>query len=157
MDNLIRALIRVLVTAGFFMILPLFPFLGINFQGGILEALALAGVFELTLWALVFVYGGSAVALGYRPQDLPVALNLGVFLAQSTAFVALAGLFAPSLLAVSGFFGSLTGGLALLAISAVIMTRARGCAGGCGPEKNAETCASCPNKGNCGGCKNCGN
>lgn len=157
MDQALRAFLRVLLTAGYFMLLPAIPFLGVNFTGGFLEALALAGVFELSCWATVFAYGGTAVAFGIRPQQLPLALNVGVFLAQSTAFLALAAYFVPTILVVNGIVAALCGGIILLGISATVMTRGRGC--GCKSEADEKPakqgCDSCPKKGSCDAA-NCG-
>ena len=129
MNNGYRALIRVLLTAGAFLLLPHFSFLGFGFHGTILGALGLAVVSEVVLWVSVIFYGITATSLGARPSELPLALNSLVFLLVSSGFLKLTSWVNPGLLTLSGILPALAGGLVLLVISSVVMLR-RGC--GCG-------------------------
>lgn len=128
MNNGYRALIRVLLTAGAFMLLPHVSFLGFAFHGTFLGALALAAIFEVVLWVTVVVYGiGMTATLGVRPHELPIALNLAVFVAVGAGFLKLASHVAPSLLTLAGILPALAGALVLLIISGTVMLRKRSC------------------------------
>lgn len=123
MNNGYRALIRVLLTAGAFLVLPHISVLGFAFHGSVLGALSLALIFEVTLWVAVISYSIAATAAGFHPGELPVVLNGAAFMAYAAGFLKLASYTSPGLLTLPGILPALAGAFVLLLISSTSLFR----------------------------------
>lgn len=138
MNNGYRALIRVLLTAGAFLVLPQISVLGFAFHGSFLSALCLALIFEVTLWVAVVSYSIGATALGFHPQELPAVLNAAAFMTYAVGFLKLAGLTSPGLLTLPGILPALAGAFVLLIISGTSLLRRKSDCG-CSHDKDDDS------------------
>lgn len=123
MNNAVRALLRVVLTAIALVAMTHLPFLGIAFHGTILGAFGLALAFEACIWLGLLVYAMAATFLGFTPEELPLAVNSVFLWLIGTGFIAFLGYQAPALISVGGILAAMAGGLVLLVISMVTMWR----------------------------------